>query len=97
MRRALAIDQASYGPDRPSVARDLSNLAQLLQATNRLKEAEPLYRRAVEILSLFHRITGHQHPDSKTIQDNYSRLLQGNADTEPTLSFLARVRKSFQK
>ncbi len=36
MKRALAIDEKSYGPDHPDVARDLNNLAQLLQATNRL-------------------------------------------------------------
>ena len=47
MRRALAIDEKSFGPDHPNVARDLNNLAQLLQATNRLAEAEPLMRRAL--------------------------------------------------
>src|SRR5208283_851393 len=35
-RRALAIDEASFGPDHPGVARDLNNLAGLLQNTNRL-------------------------------------------------------------
>ena len=49
MRRALGIDEASYGPDHPNVATDLNNLAQLLQATNRLGEAEPLMRRALGI------------------------------------------------
>ena len=44
-RRALAIDEASYGPDHPNVARDLNNLAKLLQVTNRLGQAEPLMRR----------------------------------------------------
>ena len=48
-RRALAIDEASYGPDHPTVAIRLNNLAQLLQATNRLGEAEPLMRRALAI------------------------------------------------
>jgi hypothetical protein len=46
-RRALAIAEASYGPDHPDVARDLNNLATLLSATNRLAEAEPLMRRAL--------------------------------------------------
>jgi Flp pilus assembly protein TadD len=46
LRRALAIDEQSFGPDHPNVARDLNNLATLLQATNRLAEAEPLMRRA---------------------------------------------------
>ncbi len=49
MRRALAIDEKSFGPDHPNVAIDLNNLAQLLQATNRLAEAEPLMRRALAI------------------------------------------------
>ena len=33
----------------PTVAIDLNNLALLLQATNRMGEAEPLMRRALEI------------------------------------------------
>ena len=48
-RRALAIDEKSYGPDHPDVARDLNNLALLLQDTNRLNEAEPLFRRLWEL------------------------------------------------
>jgi hypothetical protein len=31
MRRALAIDEKSYGPEHPDVARDLNNLAALLE------------------------------------------------------------------
>ena len=42
MRRALAIAEASYGEDHPRVAIQLDNLAGLLQATNRLQEAEPM-------------------------------------------------------
>ena len=49
MRRALVIADAAYGPGHPAVARDLNHLAQLLQATNRLAEAEPLMRRAQAI------------------------------------------------
>jgi tetratricopeptide (TPR) repeat protein len=48
-RRALGIDEASLGPDHRNVARDLNNLAVLLQDTNRLSEAEPLMRRALAI------------------------------------------------
>jgi hypothetical protein len=47
-RRALAIDEASFGSDHPEVAIDLNNLARLLQATNRLSDAESLSRRVVE-------------------------------------------------
>jgi hypothetical protein len=44
MRRALAIDEASFGSDHPNVATRLNNLALLLKDTNRLSEAEPLMR-----------------------------------------------------
>ena len=60
MRRALAIDEASFGPDHPEVAIDLNNLAQLLQATNRLAEAEPLMRRA---LAIDEKSFGPDHPN----------------------------------
>ena len=49
MRRALAIDEKSQGPDHPNVGIDLNNLAALLQATNRLAEAERLFRGALAI------------------------------------------------
>ena len=49
MRRALAINEASYGNDHPDVATCLNNLATLLQDTNRPGEAEPLMRRALAI------------------------------------------------
>ncbi|GEP45547.1 tetratricopeptide repeat protein [Brevifollis gellanilyticus] len=48
-RRALKIDEASQGPDHPTVAIRLNNLAQVLQATNRANEAEQLMRRALKI------------------------------------------------
>jgi hypothetical protein len=49
MQRALQITERTYGPAHPSVAVCLSNLAGLLQVTNRLQEAEPLVRRALKI------------------------------------------------
>src|SRR6266516_2917658 len=48
-RRALAIDEKSYGPNHPEVATDLNNLALLLMDAKRLGEAEPLHRRALAI------------------------------------------------
>ena len=60
MRRALAIDEQSLGPDHPNVAIRLNNLAQLLKATNRLAEAEPLMRRA---LAIDEQSLGPDHPN----------------------------------
>ncbi len=73
MRRALEIDEASYGKDHPEVARDLNNLAQLLKATNRLGEAEPLMRRALEIDEASY---GKDHPEVATDLNNLAQLLQ---------------------
>jgi len=72
-RRALAIDERSYGPDHPDVATDLNNLALLLQFTNRASEAEPLYRRA---LAVRERSFGPDHPDVATALNNLAGLLQ---------------------
>ena len=73
-RRALAIDEASYGPDHPEVATDLNNLAVLLQATNRLGEAEPLYRRALAIRK---KSLGMDHPRTVTVRENLAALEAG--------------------
>jgi hypothetical protein len=80
-RRALAIDERSFGPDHPTVAIDLNNLALLLEATNRLVEAEPVYRRAVQILIEFQRRTGHEHPDFRAVRANYVDLLEALGKT----------------
>jgi tetratricopeptide (TPR) repeat protein len=71
-RRALAIDEASYGPDHPTVAVRLNNLAELLRATNRLTEAEPLYRRA---LAIDEASLGPNHRDVATCVNNLAELL----------------------
>ena len=80
-RRALAINEQSYGPDHPTVAICLNNLALLLRATNRLGEAEPLYRRAVQILIEFQRRTGHEHPNFRVVAANYRDLLEAVGKT----------------
>jgi hypothetical protein len=47
--RVIEIFEKAHGNGHPNVAFALNNLAQLLQASNRLPEAEPLMRRAVGI------------------------------------------------
>ena len=75
-RRALAIDEQSFGPEHPKVARDLNNLAQSLQDANRLAEAEPLMRRHLEILFDFNARNGHEHPHLHAAIVNYTALLE---------------------
>ena len=83
MRRALEIDEHSYGPDHPSVARGLNNLALLLQVTNRLAEAEPLMRRALDIDEHSY---GPDHPSVAFRLNNLAVLLQD------TIRLIRRVR-----
>ena len=80
-RRALAIGEHGYGPDHPTVAVRLNNLALLLEATNRLNEAEPLSRRAVRILMEFQSKTGHEHPDFRVVMANYRVFLEAVGKT----------------
>jgi hypothetical protein len=72
MRRALAIDEASYGRDHPIVATRLNNLALLLKATKRLDEVEPLLRRALGIVETSY---GVEHPELATSLSNLASLL----------------------
>ena len=71
----LAIHEESYGKDHPNVTIERNSLARLLLDTSRLAEAEPLYRRAVEIDLEFTRATGHAHPHFRAAFANYAGLL----------------------
>ena len=85
MRRSLAIDEKSHGPDHPNVAIRLNNLALLLQDTNRLAEAEPLMRRALAIDEKSH---GPDHPNVAIRLNNLALLLQNTnrlAEAEPLM------------
>ncbi len=73
MRRALSIDEPSYGENHPRVAAHLNNLAQLLKATNRLSDAEPLMRRALSIDVASY---GENHPNVARDCNNLGQLLQ---------------------
>ena len=57
----------------PNVATALNNLAELLRATNRPGEAEPLYRRA---LAIDERSLGPDHPDVARDLNNLAQLLR---------------------
>lgn len=84
-RRALGIDEKGLGVDHPNVARDLHNLAKLLQSTNRLREAEPHVRRALEIMR---KSLGPEHPNVAAALNSLAFLLmQTNRYNEAELLF----------
>ncbi len=85
LRRALAIDEQSYGAEHPNVAGDLNELAQLFQDTNRLAEAEPLMRRA---LAIDEQSYGAEHPDVAIDLNSLALLLQATnrlTEAEPLM------------
>ena len=73
MRRALAIDEATFGRQHPILAIRLNNLAQLLKSTNRIEEAEPLIRRA---LAIDEAAFGKRHSNVAIRLSNLASLLQ---------------------
>jgi tetratricopeptide (TPR) repeat protein len=93
-RRALKIDETSLGLDHPNVARYLNNLAQLLNDTNRLSDAEPLMRRALKIgeASL-----GLDHPNVARYLNNLASLLQATNRLSEAEPLYERVVKIFEK
>ena len=61
------------GKDHPDVARDYNNLALLLKDQGKYDQAEPLYRRAIEIDES---VLGKDHPDVANRYNNHAGLLQ---------------------
>ena len=60
------------GPDHPTVATSLNDLATLYQAQGKYAEAEPLYKRA---LAIREKALGPEHPDFALSLDNLGLLL----------------------
>jgi tetratricopeptide (TPR) repeat protein len=86
LRRALAVCEASASDEtKGRLALCLNNLAQLLQETNRLDEAEPLMRRALDIWG---NALGDEHPQVATAFNNLALLLQDTnrlAEAQPLM------------
>lgn len=90
-RRALAIDETSYGSAHPFVATRLNNLALLLRHTDRLTEAEPLYRRALKISE---ETCGPEHFQVAEHLNNLAGLLRADhrlTEAEPLLNRALKI------
>jgi tetratricopeptide (TPR) repeat protein len=82
---ALELSELRLGPNHPSTAGAINNLAQLLKATNHLAEAEPLMRRALAIDEASY---GNDHPAVARDLNNLAGLLQATnrlAEAEPLM------------
>ena len=71
--RALAIDEAAYGPDHPDVATRLNNLAQIFRDLGQLEQARPLAERALAITEAAY---GPDHPTVATLRYNLALIVR---------------------
>ncbi|MFZ4509230.1 MAG: tetratricopeptide repeat protein, partial [Fimbriimonas sp.] len=88
MRRALEIDEKSYGKEHPNIAIRLNNLASLLQASNRLEQAEPLMTRALKIDEKSY---GNEHPKVAIRLNNLATLLYATNRLEQAEPIMRRA------
>ena len=70
-KELLAIVEKALGPDHPSTATSLSNLALLYSNQAKYDQAEPLYRRS---LAIDEKALGPDHPSTATSLNNLAAL-----------------------
>jgi tetratricopeptide (TPR) repeat protein len=81
-QRALAIFE-KLGPDHPNVAQTLNQLGNLYRQLGRYLEAEPCYKRALEIID---KSLPVDHPHASSLRDDYASILDKlNRSKEATM------------
>jgi Tetratricopeptide repeat len=78
--RALAITEAAYGPDHPTVGTRLNNLATIWQDLGQPEQARPLAERALAITEAAY---GPGHPTVGVLRRNLTVLMQGDSGASP--------------
>ncbi|HWB75248.1 MAG TPA: tetratricopeptide repeat protein, partial [Nannocystaceae bacterium] len=92
--RALAIHEAAYGRDHPSIAYTLNNLAVVLDELQRPADALPLYRRA---LAIREHTVGPEHPYVAQTLANIGLSLQISGEHEQAIESYLRALAIFEK
>ena len=89
-RTAVDLGEREFGPDHPTTAALLNNLAALNYAEGRYEAAKPLLKRA---LAVREKALGPDHPDVATGLENYAALLRetGRGDAAVTADVRARA------
>jgi tetratricopeptide (TPR) repeat protein len=77
LERALAIREEQRGPEHPSTAQSLNDLALLLKTQGDLAAARPLYERA---LAIREKALGPEHPNTAQSLNNLGLLLKTRGD-----------------
>jgi len=90
----LQILEAELGPQHPSVATTLNNLAGLYESMGDYEKTLPLYQRALEISE---KVLGTQHPDVATTLNNLAGLYESMGDYEKALPLYQRALEIVEK
>jgi tetratricopeptide (TPR) repeat protein len=88
LERALAIDEAAFGPDHPNVASAVNNLGLVLKDLGDLAGARAHYERA---LAIWERQLGPEHPQVATGVNNLGRVLHDLGDLDGARVALERA------
>ena len=92
-QRALAIREKALGPEDPSVATSLNNLALLYDNQGKYTEAEPLHQRA---LAIREKVLGPEHPNVAQSLNNLALLYDNKGkytEAEPLYHRSLRIRE----
>ena len=90
----LKLLEQTIGPDHPTLATTLNNLAVVYEAQDKYGEAAPLYQRA---LALIERTLGPDHPNLAATLDNYADLLRKMQREAEAESAAARAKAIWAK
>ena len=86
----LQILEAELGPEHPSVATSLNNLAGLYRHMGDYDKALPLFQRALDIRE---KVLGPQHPDVATSLNNLALLYRHMGDYDKALPLYQKIEK----
>jgi tetratricopeptide (TPR) repeat protein len=86
--RALTINETTYGPNHPTVAIRLSNLAWSLRDQGHPDQAQPLYERA---LAIYETTYGPEHPHVATTLNNLAMTLRAQGHPDQAQPLLERA------
>ena len=88
-REALELGEQEFGPEHPTTAIFLNNLAELYRVQGRYEAAEPLLKRT---LAVFEKALGPDHPDVATSLENYAALLRKPSRADEAVKLEARAK-----
>jgi len=77
-KKTIEVAEQNVGPDHPSVATSLNNLAEIYRTQGDYAKAEPLYKRS---LSIKEKALGPDHPSVATSLENLAGLYRATKRT----------------